>query len=63
MKSLKVTEECWKAVKVFAAENNWSIQGFVEAAIREKIGNIECVQSDVDEQTSVPDSSKEVEQK
>ena len=51
MKSLKVSEECWKAVKVFAAENNWSIQGFVEAAIREKIDNIECVQSDHKETT------------
>ncbi len=62
MKSLKVSEECWKAVKIFAAKNNWSIQGFVEAAIREKIGNIECVQSDHKDSISVPEETTEVKQ-
>jgi hypothetical protein len=39
MKSLKVSDEAWKAAKVFAAEHNYNLQSFVELAIREKIAN------------------------
>ena len=37
MKSLKVSDEAWKAAKVFVAEHDWNLQGFVEFAIKEKI--------------------------
>ena len=37
MKSVKISDEAWKSVKVFAAEHDWNIQGFIEFAIREKL--------------------------
>ena len=37
MKSVKISDESWKAVKVFSAEHDWNIQGFIEFAIREKL--------------------------
>jgi len=46
MKSLKVSDEAWKAAKVFAVEHDWNLQGFIEFAIREKIQreNTSCAQ-------------------
>jgi hypothetical protein len=37
MKSLKVSDEAWKAAKIYTATHDWNLQSFVEAAIREKI--------------------------
>jgi hypothetical protein len=48
-KSIKVSEACWKALKVAAAESAWTMEGYAEMAIREKIAKDltdECVHND-----------------
>jgi hypothetical protein len=63
LKNVKVTQESWRSVKVFAAMHDCNIRAFVEEAIREKIQreSLKIETEPKEKQESAPEHSSEPE--